>query len=286
MFSKKNLIEVFKKVREEGRAVGQFNFSSFEQLKGIVRAAKETNSPVICGTSPGESNYFGIEETVSLVRIIEKKEDVSLFLNYDHGKDVEVLKNAIDLGYDMVHFDGSHLEIEENIKFAKEVVSYAKERDVLVEGEISKILGKSVITDDEIESVTLTPVEKVVKFVKESGVDCIAFDVGSFHGVHKNSPKIYPERVESLLREVNSFVVLHGGSGIKNSDIEELIRRGVIKINVNTEIRFEWRNALYNTLSLDEKEIVPYNVLPLVVEAVSKKVKEKINLFNHEKNNF
>ncbi len=286
MFAKKKLIEVFKKAREEGRAVGQFNFSSFEQLKGIARAAKETNSPIICGTSPGESKYFGIEEAVSLVRIIGKKEGVSLFLNYDHGKDVEVLKNAVDLGYDMVHFDGSHLEIEENIKIVKEVVSYAKERDVLVEGEISKILGKSVITNDEIESVTLTPVEKVVKFVKESGVDCIAFDVGSFHGVHKNSPKIYPERVENLLREVDSFVVLHGGSGIENSDIEELIKRGVIKINVNTEIRFEWRNALYNKLSLNEKEIVPYNVLPFVIEEVSKKVKEKINLFNHEKNNF
>jgi fructose-bisphosphate aldolase, class II len=286
MIHKKKLIEVFREAKKEGRAVGQFNFSSFEQLKGIVKAAKETNFPVICGTSPGESRYFGIEEAVSLVRTMEKKEDVSLFLNYDHGKEIEILKKAVDLGYDMVHFDGSHLEIEENIKIAKELVSYAEEKDVLVEGEVSKIVGKSVVSDDEIEDITLTPIEKVVKFVKESGVDCIAFDVGSFHGVHKTSPKICPNRVEELLKEIEIFVVLHGGSGIENEDIADLIEKGMVKINVNTEIRLEWRNTLYNNLSSNEKEIVPYNVLPTVVEAVSEKVKEKINLFNHEKNNF
>jgi fructose-bisphosphate aldolase, class II len=286
MIDKKKLIEVFKEAKKEGRAVGQFNFSSFEQLKGIVKAAKETNFPVICGTSPGESRYFGIEEAVSLVRAMEKKEGVSLFLNYDHGKEIETLKKAVDLGYDMIHFDGSHLEIEENIKIVKELVLYAKERNVLVEGEVSKIVGKSIVTDEEIDDITLTPVEKVVRFVKESGVNCIAFDVGSFHGVHKTLPKIYPDRVGDLLKSVDSFVVLHGGSGIVSKDIKELIRKGVVKINVNTEIRLEWRNALYNTLSLNEKEIVPYNVFPVVVEAVSKKVKEKINLFNYEENNF
>jgi fructose-bisphosphate aldolase, class II len=285
MFFKKKLIEVFKEAKKEGRAVGQFNFSSFEQLKGIARAAKETNFPVICGTSPGESKYFGIEEAVSLVRAIEKKEDVSLFLNYDHGKDIDVLKKAVDLGYDMVHFDGSHFGIEENIKTTKEIVFYAREKDVLVEGEVSKILGRSVITNEEIEDVTLTPIEKVVRFVKESGVDCIAFDVGSFHGVHKNSPKIYPERVENFLKEIDSFVVLHGGSGIEEGMIKELIKKGVVKININTEIRFEWRNALYNTLHNNPQEIVPYNILPFTVEAVCKKTKDKINIFNYEKNN-
>jgi fructose-bisphosphate aldolase, class II len=287
MFSKKKkLIDVFKEARKEKIAIGQFNFSTLEQLKGISMAAKELGVPVICGTSPGEAKYFGFEEAVSLIRTIKKKENVSIYLNYDHGKDINTLKKAIDIGYDMVHFDGSDVSLEENIKIAKELVLYAKKRGILVEGEVSKILGKSTISNEEIRDVTLTPIEKVVKFVKESGVSCIALDVGSFHGVHKNSPTIHSERVTELIKNVSSFVVLHGGSGIDDETIKELIGEGVTKININTEIRFEWRSSLYNTLHNNPNEIVPYKILPFAVEAVCKKVKEKINLFNYEKNSF
>jgi fructose-bisphosphate aldolase, class II len=287
MFSKKEkLKKIFEEAREKKIAIGQFNFSSLEQLKGIVKAAKDFDVSVICGTSPGEASYFGVEEVVSLVRTIEKKECVSLYLNYDHGKELDNLKKAIDLGYDMIHFDGSDLEIEENIKMTKNIVSYAKEKDVLVEGEVSKILGKSTFSNEEMEEITLTSIEKVVKFVRETGVDCIAFDVGSFHGVYKNTPKIYPERVEQLLKQINSFVVLHGGSGIEGEDVKNLIKKGVVKININTELRFEWRKTLYKTLFENNQEITPYKIFPSVVQAVSEKTKEKINLFNYEKNNF
>ncbi len=282
---KKKLAQVFDEARKKRVAIGQFNFSTLEQLKGISMAAKDLNVPVICGTSPGEANYFGIEEAVSLVRAIEKKDSVSIYLNYDHGKDIDILKKAIDNGYDMVHFDGSDVSLEENIKIAKELVLYAKKRKVLVEGEVSKILGKSIVSNEEIGEVTLTSIEKVVRFVKESGVNCIAFDVGSVHGVHKNLPTIYPERVTELTKEVSAFVVLHGGSGIEEGMIKELIGKGVVKININTEIRLKWREALYNTLHNNPQEIVPYNILPSAVEEVCGKVKEKINIFNYEKNN-
>jgi fructose-bisphosphate aldolase, class II len=286
MFSKKKkLVDVFDEARSKKNAVGQFNFSTLEQLKGISMAAKALNVPVICGTSPGEASYFGIEEAVSVVRAIEKKENISIYLNYDHGKDIDILKKAIDIGYDMVHFDGSDVSLEENIKIAKEVVLYAKKRKVLVEGEVSKILGKSIVSNEEMGEITLTSIEKVVRFVRESGVNCIAFDVGSVHGVHKNLPTIHPERVTKLVKEVSAFVVLHGGSGIEEEMIKELIKRGVVKININTEIRFKWREALYNTLHSKPQEIVPYNILPSAVEAVYGKVREKINIFNYEKNN-
>ncbi len=286
MFSKKKkLIDVFKEARKEKIAIGQFNFSTLEQLKGISMAAKELGVPVICGTSPGEAKYFGFEEAVSLIRAIEKKENVSIYLNYDHGKDINILKKAIDVGYDMVHFDGSDVSLEENIKITKELVLYAKRRKVLVEGEVSKILGKSIVSNEEIGEVTLTSIGKVVRFVKESGVNCIAFDVGSVHGVHKSMPTIHSERVSELTKDVSAFVVLHGGSGIEEEMIKELIGKGVVKININTEIRLNWRNALYNTLHSNPQEIVPYNILPSSVEAVCEKTKEKINIFNYEKNN-
>ncbi len=277
----KNLKEEFQEAREQRRAIGQFNFSSYDQLKGIAKAAKELDVPVICGTSTGEANYFGIEEAVSLVQTINKKEGTSLYLNYDHGKDVNVLKYAIDCGYNMVHFDGSDFSYEEAVKKALELVSYAKNKNVVVEGEISKIYGKSTISEEKIEETTLTSIEKIDKFISESGVDCIALDIGNVHGVYKECPQIKTERVEELLELIDTFVVLHGGSGISNDEIRETIEKGIVKININTEIRLEWRKALSDSLESKLKEVTPYKILPDVSNAVSEKVKEKINLFNN-----
>ncbi len=287
MFDKKEkLIDVFKRAKEEKCAIGQFNFSSLEQLKGVVRAAKELNMPIICGTSPGEANYFGFEEAVSLVRAVEKKEGVSIYLNYDHGKDIAVIKKAIDIGYDMVHFDGSSLPLDRNIAIAKEVVDYAKKKGVVVEGEISKIEGSSSVSSEKIEEKPLTSLDKVAKFIEETRVNCIALDIGNVHGIHAEMPQLYNERINQLLEIINCFVVLHGGSGIKDEDIKDIIKRGVVKINVNTETRVSWRNALYSKLKENENETTPYKILPSVVDEIYKITKEKINLFNYAKNNF
>ncbi len=286
MFNRKQkLIDVLNKAKEEKRAIGQFNFSSLEQLKGIAMAAKELNAPLICGTSPGEANYFGLEEVASLVRTVEKKEGVFLYLNYDHGKDVSVLKEAIDLGYDMVHFDGSSLSFEENITITKEVVGYAKRLGVVVEGEISKIEGKSSVSSGKIEESPLTSLHKIVKFIEETRVSCIALDIGNVHGIHASMPQLYPDRINQLLDIIDCFVVLHGGSGIKNNDIKDIIKRGVTKINVNTESRVAWRNALYSKMKENENETTPYKILPSAIDEVYKITKEKINLFNYAQNN-
>lgn len=287
MFNKKKkLIDILKEAKKEKLAVGQFNFSSFEQLKGVVRAAKELNTPIICGTSPGEANYFGFEEAVSLVRIIERKEGVSLYLNYDHGKDLDTIKKAVDLGYDMVHFDGSSLPFDENIAITKKVVNYAKKRGVVVEGEISKIEGLSSVTNAEIEEKPLTSLDKVAKFIIETRVNCIALDIGNVHGIHAKMPELRPERVNQLLDIIESFVVLHGGSGIRDENIKDIIKRGVVKINVNTELRVAWRDALREKITNEEGETTPYKILPFTVDEVYKVAKEKINLFNYGKNNF
>ncbi len=277
------LIEVLEESKTIGRAVGQFNFSTLDQFQGIVKAAKEMNAPVICGTSGGEAGFFGMEEAVSMAKIAGEREGVNLFLNFDHGKDIDLLKKAIDEGYDMIHFDGSDFPFEKNIELTKEIVSYAKERGVVVEGEVSKIGGKSTVSDEKMEEVALTSVEKIARFVKETEVDCIAFDVGSVHGIYKDSPRIFPERVDELLKIITCLVVLHGGSGVSESDIKTLIKKGVVKINVNTELRLAWREAIGNFFAENPKEITPYKILPISRDAVCNTVKDKINTFNFVK---
>ena len=120
MYTKMKDIKYYlKKAEAEGFAIGQFNFSDFTQMKAIVNKSAELKSPVILGTSEGESKFFGLQEAVVLRDVLRKKTGLPIFLNLDHGHSFEYLKQAIDAGYDMVHFDGSKLPLDENIKITE-----------------------------------------------------------------------------------------------------------------------------------------------------------------------
>ena len=119
------------------------------------------------GTSEGESKFFGLEEAVALRDVLRKKTGLPIFLNLDHGKSFEYLKQAIDAGYDMVHFDGSKLPLEENIKITKEVVKYAKKKGITVEGEVGRIgtdSSKLYSEKFEIKEEDLTKPEEAKNF--------------------------------------------------------------------------------------------------------------------------
>ncbi len=282
-FLKKRIIlrEHFRRARESGYAIGQFNFSTLEQLQAIVLAADNFNVPVICGTSKGEADFFGAKEAPFIIRNMREKHTENLFLNFDHGKTFQEVKDAIDAGYDMVHFDGSCLPFEENIKMTKKVVAYAKKRGVVVEGEVSKITGKSSSFAGKIEETTLTSLDKIVKFITQTKVDCIALDVGNVHGIYSETPRLHLERIDELLKRTSCFVVLHGGSGIEDKKIRDAIERGVVKVNINTELRVCWKESLKKVLIEQTDEVVPYKIMPTVREAVQEKVEEKIKIFSN-----
>ena len=264
-----------KKARKEKWAIGQFNFSTLDQLKAIVNASQKLKAPVILGTSKGEASFFGIEEAAMLVSFYKKK--TSVFLNLDHGTDLETIKRAVDAGYDMVHFDGSHMEIENNIKQAKKVLDYARRHQVLVEGEIGRIFGKSSIYSTKkakIDKTKLASINDIDLFAKEVNIDLLALGIGNVHGVEKPSIDF------NILLEANKKgvpLVLHGGSGISDEGIKKTIKCGITKININTEIRIAWKNGLKK--SLNSLDLAPYDLLLNSQKAVTIKVEEKIKLF-------
>lgn len=288
----KTLKYYFEKARKEKWAIGQFNFSDFTQVKGIIAVAEKTKSPVILGTSEGESNFFGLEEAVALRDVLRKKTGQPIFLNLDHGKSLEYLKQAIDAGYDMVHFDGSRLSLEENMKITKEVVRYAKWRGVLVEGEVGRIGTDSSIIYSEkfqIKEEDLTKPEEAEEYIKKTGVDLLAVSIGNFHGIEVSGvcPNLrldVLEKINEALRQPqgktkNKFLVLHGGSGTPEDDVKKAIETGVVKININTELRMAFSGNLRRALSSNMEEITPYKYLPEAQKSVEKVVERKIDLF-------
>jgi fructose-bisphosphate aldolase class II len=281
----KTLKYYFEKAQKEKFAIGQFNFSDFTQMKAIINKASELKSPVILGTSEGESKFFGIEEAVALRDVLRKKTGLPIFLNLDHGKSFEYLKQAIDAGYDMVHFDGSKLPLDENIKIAKEVVKYARKKGILVEGEVGRIgtdSSKLYSEKFEIKEDDLTKPSEAEKFIKETKADLLAVSMGNFHGIEVSGidPNLRLDALKGVKEKSGStFLVLHGGSGTPENDIKEAIKMGIVKININTELRLAFSGNLRKYLDNNKEEIVPYKFLPDAQKSVEKVVELKINLF-------
>tara|TARA_Y100000310_G_scaffold329214_1_gene398622 strand:- start:854 stop:1693 length:840 start_codon:yes stop_codon:yes gene_type:complete len=273
-----NLKSYLNKAKKGKWAIPQFNFSTLEQLRGILAKAEQLKSPIILGTSQGELNFLGLKEVVALLEISKTKYNVPVFLNLDHGKDISSIKKAIDYGYSAVHFDGSKLSLKENIKLTKQIVDYAHKRGVIVEGELGHIQGESKLNKVKMifKKEYLTDVDQVNEFVKKTKVDSLAISIGNVHGVYKGRPKIDFTRLKEISDQTNCFLVLHGGSGIFKSDIKKAIKMGIVKINVNTELRMAWKNSLEKSLKL----VKPYKVLIPVQNAIGKKVEEKVKLFD------
>lgn len=266
----RNLKYYLKKAGKEKWAIGQFNFSNSKILKAIIQAAKKMQSPVILGTSEGESESIGLKQAVAMVKSYKEEMGLPIFLNLDHGKSFNYIKKAIEAGYQAVHFDGSKLPLKKNIKIAKKVVRYAHKKNVLVEGEVGVIGG------------VLTNPKETQEFLKETKVDSLAINVGTIHGIRKSgiNPQINLQRLKEIKKKTGRTpLVLHGGSGTSEKDIKAAIKLGVVKININTELRIAYTNTLKKVLKKKPKEITSYKYMPEVIEAVQKVVEGKIKLF-------
>jgi ketose-bisphosphate aldolase len=276
----KKLKYFLKKAQKEKWAIGQFNFCALEQLRGIIQAAQELKAPIILGTSQGEIEFFGIQEAVLLRDIYRKKIFPYIYLNLDHGRDINLIKEAIDFGYDCVHFDGSGLSLKENIKLTKEIVKYAHKKGVLVEGEMESIKGSSEIHPKigQSKKYRFTNPKTALQFIKETNIDSLAVNIGNLHGVYKRPIKLDIQRLKEIKQLISLPLVLHGGSGTDKNNVKQAIRSGIVKININTEIRIVWKSSLYESLK-NKKSVKPYKILPEVVEKIKEKTKEKISLF-------
>lgn len=284
MFAKitMNLIGYLKKAERENWAVGHFNISNLETLRAIILAAQKLKSPVIIGTSEGESKFIGLDQAVALVRSFRKETGLPVFLNLDHGHSLDYIKKAVEAGYDAVHFDGSKLPLSENIKMAKKVVAYARKKKVLVEGEVGFIKGSSTVLEKEpeIKEEDLTDPKEAEIFLRETKVDSLAVNVGTFHGIRASgiNPKINLGRLKEIKERVKGVpLVLHGGSGTPSRDIKYSLKLGISSIHINTELRLAYTNSLKKAVS--GKEIVPYKYMPEVISNIQKVVEGKIKLF-------
>jgi ketose-bisphosphate aldolase len=270
-------------------AIGHFNFSDLETLKGIFGAARELSLPVVAGASEGERDFLGVGEAAALVKRLREDHGYPIFLNADHTHSLPKALQAAKAGYDWIVFDVSTLPFEENVRQTRAAVEALKSvrPDILIEGEIGDIGSGSEIHDAAPDLAKgLTSPAQAIQFVRETKVDTLAPAVGNMHGLLKSmvsgDVKIHLdiERIRAIKTATNIFLTLHGGSGTADEDFRKAIAAGITVIHINTEVRLAWRRGFDDALKTHPDEIVPYKLLPHVVDSVKQVVQARLRLFS------
>ncbi|KKS06973.1 hypothetical protein A3K01_02995 [candidate division WWE3 bacterium RIFOXYD1_FULL_43_17] len=276
--------ELFKKAREKGVAIGAFNVGNLETFKAITQAAKNLNSPVLIEASPGEAGFMGFKQLVYLARAYEDQIQLPIILNLDHGESVESILEAIKAGFDYVHYDGSKFSYEENLENAAIVVEEAHKKEIMVEGEIDHIEGSSADHTKENTKMyskpeLFTDPRKAKEFVEKTGVDVFASFIGNLHGIYADIIHLNLEKLKEICAALpHTYLSLHGGSGVYDDDVRNAIKMGIVKVNVNSELRVAFKMTLQEEIG-KTTEIAPYKYMKRPIEEVQKVVETKMKLF-------
>lgn len=274
---------LLQKAKKEKYAIPAFNTCNLEITKAIFEAGEAMRAPLIIQTSEREANFAGIEEIAALVQQMAKKAKIPIALHLDHGKSLAMVKKCVAAGYTSVHIDGSALPFAENVKLTCQAVQFCHQRKITVEAELGYLGGTSTLQAEKekknVEAKSLlTEPGAAAKFVQQTGIDSLAIAIGSAHGMFVKSK----EHLDfELLRKINRAVaiplVLHGASGVPKTEIQQAIRLGICKVNINTELRVAWAKALRQVLR-NKYLFVPAEILSPAQQAVKKVVMEQIKI--------
>jgi fructose-bisphosphate aldolase, class II len=283
------LRSVLTRLEKEGVALGHFNVSNLALLKAVLAAAAEIKVPIFVGASEGERDFFGTHELAVLVKSLREESGLPVFLNADHTHSLTKAVEAVKAGFDSVVADFSALPFEENIRATREAVEELKaiNPSVIVEGEIGNIGTGSEIHDTvRNECRILTTPEEAQQFVASTGIDVLAPAVGNMHGMLKSmvqgkeKKRLNIERIAEIKKAAGIFLTLHGGSGTDDADFRNAIAAGINIIHINTELRVAWRRSLEESLKQQPNEVVPYKIMPPVINSVKQVVASRLELFS------
>ena len=243
-----NLKDILLPAQDKNYAVACFNVFGYEDARAVVDSAEARNASVILSINLDMRQFMTMEEIVGMLRPMAEKSKAPVCLHLDHTYEVDAVKEAIDVGFTSVMFDGSQLPISENISLIRDVVDYAHPKGVSVEAEVGSVPYAS--GRDHIKSA-LTEVVDALKMEQQGKPDALAISIGNVHRLESGTVEIDLERFNELEKALNLPLVIHGTSGLEDKDIQTLSLRQVAKFNVGTVLRKSFGNSLRSTLESD-----------------------------------
>jgi len=245
-------------------------------MKAMVKAAEELNAPVIIQSSAKTIKYYGHKAIIGWMREIAGESPVPVVLHLDHGKDVEMIKKCVEMGWTSVMIDWSDKPFDVNLEQTRKVVDIATKAGIGVEAEIGEIHG--VEDDMVVDAVHYTDPAEAEKFCRELDLAAFAAAIGTAHGYYKGEPDVKFDLIGEINRRTNTPMALHGGTGLNDEIIQKCIKLGCAKINISTNLKHVFIDSFVDYHKKNNK-YEPLNVLGAQYEALKQLFKEKIAQF-------
>ena len=271
--------ELLQDAHKKGYAVPAFNVVNMEMLQAVIAAAEAEKSPVLVQTTEGGLKYAGMGYLSMMIRYAAENASVPVALHLDHGTTFETAIQCIRNGWTSVMIDGSHHSLEENIALTKSVVDVAHACGVSVEAELGRLGGvEDNIVVDEKDAMHTNP-DEAKQFVEETNVDYLAIAIGTAHGKYKGVPVLDFERLATIKKMLDMPIVLHGASGVAEDDIKKAISLGVNKINIDTDLRVAFTDAVKGVFAKSPDEFDLRKICGPGRDAVQEACAAKMRLF-------
>ncbi len=272
-----NMKALLTRAKKNHQGVGAFNVGNMEMIIGAIKAAEETNTPIIMQIAESRFKHSPLEIIGPMMIAAAKRSKVDVAVHLDHGQSLDAVKTALSLGFTSVMFDGSSFPYKENIKKTKEVVAIARKYGASVEAELGHV-GGSEDGSKDIKALYTDP-NKAFDFVKQTKVNFLAVAIGNAHGVYKEAPKLAFDVLDKIAKTISIPLVLHGGSGITDKEFQKLIKHGISKVNIAT--------ASFNSLTKEAEAYLKnsdkhnyFDLNQAMVKGTYENVKHHIEVFN------
>jgi ketose-bisphosphate aldolase len=274
------LREILNHARNHQYAVPAFDCVEDLMVRTILETAEACRAPVILMCLPYDLQDNGMVYLSGLIRAVADHHRIPVGLHLDHANDLDLVRSAIDHGFTSVMVDGSTLPFAENVQLTRSAVELAHPAGISVEGELGHVGGMDLEATACAESVITEP-DEVARFVEETDVDALAVSIGTSHGVYQSLPTLAIDRLQELNAASRVPLVLHGGSGTPEDQLQQAIRHGICKLNIYADCRIAMAKGLrQSATSLTREDPLPTEMFASMKNGIAEVVRSKINLLS------
>ncbi len=238
----------------QGKAIGAFNIILLEHAEAIVAGAERVKLPVVLQISQNCVDYHGALKPIAVAsKAIAESSMIDVSLHLDHAESEDLIREALDGGFDSIMFDGSKLEYEKNVEASARMTALCKSYKATIEVELGEVGGKDGV---HAPGVRTNPSD-AKSFVEATGVDLLAVAVGTSHAMTTRNATLDFELITQLSKSAGVPLVLHGSSGVSDDDLQQAVRAGMRKVNIATHLNHLFTNEIRKVLESDIKIVDP-----------------------------
>ena len=277
--------EMLKDAKKNHYAIPAFDISNYEMMKAVLETCEEEKSPALLMTLGVDTKGRDLQLLSSMINGASNYFKIPICLHMDHATNIDFIKYGCDNGYSSVMYDGSVLSFDENAKNTAIVTEYAHKKGITVEAELGHVGNASVGSISETGTDTdpgesLTVPEEVAKFVEITDVDALAVAIGTSHGVYQKTPELRIDRLDEITAVCDRPLVLHGGSGTPDDQMQNAIHHGITKINIYSDVLYALNQGLKGYLNtMSNPSTWPFLVYEDAMKMMKDVVREKLRTF-------